>query len=346
MKTHTSLVRLALSLGVCLMALPQMAAAQPAPPYTEEHVIILIDRSGSMVAPRLNGETRFQAALKRARDYVETVSTLPRHIAVWSFEGASFIRHQAFSTSATTTLNTLNSLSVGSGLTPLAYSACAAVDELRSYRTSVLGRKKLRLSSDGLENSSPANTQCHGPNSVGPYPGLDSGSWQWKVLNKLRTGDATNPNPVPTFIQVIADIDFFTTYITDFNGSQPGVYELTEKGEPVWVALPAPPVEGPAVKYLGGLASATGGRFSLALDNAPAPVFGDTNQDGCVNIVDYDLVMANFGLTVPPGNRLADVNGDGLVDYSDYTVVVANWGLGGQCGGCPTCAGPLATPRQ
>ncbi|NVJ26072.1 hypothetical protein HUW62_33100 [Myxococcus sp. AM011] len=324
------MVRLALSLGVCLMAVPRVASAQPAPPYTEEHVIILIDRSGSMVAPRLNGETRFQAALKRARDYVETVSTLPRHIAVWSFEGTSYIRHQAFSTSATTTLNTLNSLGVGQGVTPLAFSACAAVDELKSYRTTVLGRKKLRLSSDGLENSSPVGTQCQGGESVGGYPNLDPGSWQWKVLNKLRTGDATNPNPVPTFIQVIADIDFFTTYITDFNGSHSGAYEWSEKGEPTWSPV-ALPVEGPAVRYLGGLSSATGGRFSLALDNAPAPVFGDTNQDGCVNITDYDLVMANFGLTVPPGNRLADVNGDGLVDYSDYTVVVANWGLGGRC---------------
>ena len=58
------------------------------------------------------------------------------------------------------------------------------------------------------------------------------------------------------------------------------------------------------------------------------PVIGDATGDGCVDTADYNLINANFGLAVPPGNRAADLNGDGVVNIQDRLIVVQNWGAG------------------
>ncbi|WP_370051584.1 dockerin type I domain-containing protein [Corallococcus sp. AB011P] len=79
------------------------------------------------------------------------------------------------------------------------------------------------------------------------------------------------------------------------------------------------------------LAEESGGKMRVLDDTAPRPVYGDVNADGCVDMGDYDTVIQNFGLTVPPGDARADVNEDRTVDYGDYAVVMANWGMGGRC---------------
>lgn len=304
--------------------------AQPQPPYQEDHVILLIDRSGSMVQPRANGNTRFQEAIKRAREFTELTSSIPRYYAVWSFEGTSYTKHQGFTLSASTTLATLNSLRVGTGVTPLALAACDAVDELKAFRSSlVFARKTLRLGSDGEENSSPSGTQCQGPNSVGVYPALDAQSWQWKVRNKLRTGNAQNSNVAP--FTIIFDVDAFFKFIS-LRAPQPEVRELTDQGEPVALAGVTLPQQDPFLAYITGMSADSGGKSSIIDDSAAPPVFGDVNKDGCVGNSDYDLVIANYGLYVPPAPSAADVNGDSVVDYNDYAIVIGNWGMGGNCG--------------
>ena len=54
---------------------------------------------------------------------------------------------------------------------------------------------------------------------------------------------------------------------------------------------------------------------------------GDLNSDGVVSSADLDLVRANWGQFVTPGDGMAgDGNGDGVVDSNDLDLVRGNWG--------------------
>ncbi|RKG56444.1 VWA domain-containing protein [Corallococcus sp. AB011P] len=315
------------ALGLLVLAFPEVADAQPS--FKEEHVVILLDRSGSMTSTRTDGSTRFQAGIVMARDTVEFTSpdNLPRYFSVWSFEDSTYAKHLAFTQDIQAVLNTLNAIQVGQGVTPLAYAACAAVDELRLFRPQILARKRIQLSSDGEENSSPMGSQCQGADS----PTMASQSWQWKVRNKLRTGNAQNENAVP--YAIVSDIVFFGSFLRFQPGfvAEPTLQEILGNGQRPVPAGYAVPVEGPFVTYLRMLAEESGGKMRVLDDTAPRPVYGDVNADGCVDMGDYDTVIQNFGLTVPPGDARADVNEDRTVDYGDYAVVMANWGMGGRC---------------
>ncbi|NVJ26071.1 VWA domain-containing protein [Myxococcus sp. AM011] len=199
MTRNTMLQRLLLMLGLSLVLHSESARAQ----FTERHIIILIERSGSMAVVGADGLTRFQRAIIQAQNRVEIGGPLPQHYAVWSFEGTSYIQHQAFTSSAASTIATLSSLQVGQGGTPLAHAVCAAVDGLVSYRPSTLAIKNILLFTGGAENSTPSSSQCAGPWSTGTYPQLTVGSWQWKMINKLRTGSALNPNVPPPGLTLI-----------------------------------------------------------------------------------------------------------------------------------------------
>ena len=58
--------------------------------------------------------------------------------------------------------------------------------------------------------------------------------------------------------------------------------------------------------------------------STPTPLEGDIDQDGDVDIFDYNLLVTNFGST-NCGNA-ADVNGDCKVDIFDYNLLVENFG--------------------
>ena len=65
-----------------------------------------------------------------------------------------------------------------------------------------------------------------------------------------------------------------------------------------------------------------------AAENSPLPVTGDLDGDGQVGASDLDIVRANWGGAVTPGDLLhGDANGDGEVGAADLDVVRANWGL-------------------
>jgi len=53
---------------------------------------------------------------------------------------------------------------------------------------------------------------------------------------------------------------------------------------------------------------------------------GDTNVDDVVDGRDYANLVAQFG--GPPGDQSADFNGDGIVDLDDFAIQRANFGLG------------------
>jgi hypothetical protein len=309
--------------ALALLASIHEAEAQPQP--TEEHIIILIDRSGSMQTTRSDGRTRFNEAIRRATEFVNLASTYPRLFAVWTFEGTSYYKNQGFNT-ASVTRTTLSTLRVGSGTTPLAYTLCDAVDSLLTFKPGTFATKVIRLASDGQENSTPSGTQCYGPSSTTQWPTLTTGSWQWKVRNKLRTGSATNSTETP--FTAVLHVDVFSNYIS-LTGAADSAYEVSDAGDRV--APSSTMSQTSFYSFLQGLASASGGSAINIGDSAPAPVLGDTNGDYCVNNLDYNLVMANYGLRVPPADARADLNRDGIVEYYDYSIVMNNWGKGTGC---------------
>lgn len=324
MKTQTMSRLVSYVLLVSALALFPWAGEAVAQSFSERHVIIVIDRSGSMQTVRNNGQTRFTEAIRRARSYVNLSSSLPRSFAVWTFEESTYIKEQGFADAATT-LATLNRLSVGNGVTPLALAVCDAVDELLQYNPGVTAEKVVRLVSDGEENSTPPSSPCYGPDSTTAYPNLTMDSWQWKVRNMLKTGDPLRDDPGP--YKLVFDVDVLYNYISLASTGSP-VREVSSTGRS---AVPVHPTLTSAyLAFLQGVSTASGGTFTAIGDSSPVPVFGDTNQDYCVNDTDYYLVLGHYGNTVPPAPAAADVNHDGVVDYYDYTIVVNNYGSG--CG--------------
>jgi hypothetical protein len=291
--------------GACL-ALALVSGEAPAQDFTEEHVVLVIDRSGSMQTVRASGLTRFAEAMVRANDFVNLQGGLPQLFAVWTFEGSSYIREQTFADRATTRA-TLARLATGYGTTPLALAVCDAADELLQFAPGIAARKVVHLISDGEENSTPQTALCHGPPSTTRYPDLQEGSWQWKVRNMLKTGDPLRDSPNP--FQLVLDVDVFFNHLT-LTGSNP---------------LAEPPA---FLVFLQGVAAASGGRYTEIEDSAPAPVLGDVNNDRCVDNHDYNFVLKYYGLPVPPASPLADFNRDAMVDYDDYSVILQNWGRG------------------
>jgi len=56
-----------------------------------------------------------------------------------------------------------------------------------------------------------------------------------------------------------------------------------------------------------------------------APIAGDINCDGLVDVADYNIWAANVGATGASWSQ-GDLNGDGLVDVADYNIWAANVG--------------------
>ncbi len=58
------------------------------------------------------------------------------------------------------------------------------------------------------------------------------------------------------------------------------------------------------------------------------PVIGDVTGDSCVDIADHAAVLADYGMSVPPGNPAADLNNDGMINIFDRLIVLQNFGEG------------------
>ncbi|WNG40823.1 hypothetical protein F0U61_49360 [Archangium violaceum] len=307
------------------------ALAQPPPVPIEQHSIIVVDRSGSMTAVRSDGKTRFKVAIEEAVKYVNLPLNIPHYFSVWTFEGSSYIKEQGFA-SATATIATLNSLSVGYGSTPLAYTVCDAIDALFTYRTDLgnKARKVVKLVSDGEENSTPTGTQCHGPSSALDTAPYTPGSWESKVYNKFATRNANTPPPAGAFFPAVLNVTVLSGYITSLRSMSASAPEYTPAGQ---VMTPRSMTTlANYFSFLKTLAQHSGGVYSEVVDSRPVPVSGDTNNDFCVDSTDYNEVLANYGIAVPPANPAADLNNDKVVDYYDYTIVVNNQGQGAGCG--------------
>ncbi|MGH7141151.1 MAG: chitobiase/beta-hexosaminidase C-terminal domain-containing protein [Minisyncoccia bacterium] len=75
----------------------------------------------------------------------------------------------------------------------------------------------------------------------------------------------------------------------------------------------------PAAPSGGGGGGGGGGSFTPPASN----LVGDINHDGKVDILDFSILMSEWGQT---GSSVsADLNHDGVVDILDFTILLANW---------------------
>ncbi|WP_437314326.1 VWA domain-containing protein [Sorangium sp. So ce385] len=290
----------------------------------DEHVLILLDRTGSMGATSVPGKTRLDVAKERIKTFLKSAPSQPRRYAFWTFDDATYSSIINFSQnrSAAQVELEVDAVTLG-GVTPLAHSACAAIDELINYLPSEFHTKRLYLATDGEENNTLSTDQCYGPPSATNYPNLDVGSWQWKVRNKACTGDANSPALCgsPGMPTLLVDIDHLFDNISF--AARPSLERTrTPRGFASFAS---------DATFFSGLSSETGGRYVSVTPSTPpaqaAPRPGDASLDGCVNVLDRSLVLSQFGQTVAPGAS-TDFNRDGIVNIYDYNTVLQNYGSG------------------
>jgi hypothetical protein len=75
----------------------------------------------------------------------------------------------------------------------------------------------------------------------------------------------------------------------------------------------------------GGSGSGSGGGATLASgsSNEASSKAADVNGDGKVGIMDFNLLMVNWGDN--PANPNTDLNGDGRVDIFDFNILMVSW---------------------
>jgi hypothetical protein len=172
--------------------------SQLEPPCFPVHRIVLLDRTGSMMAVTSNGQTRCERALQTVKDEVDiffNTAPLGSSVAVWTFAGT---QPTALTTGfvgeaqASQALEVLNPVGC-QNLTPLAESICEAVDfVVGTFPSAPWPTLEISISSDGAENNS--DGECFGPpsqsgtecNSAEAVDAFDAGSWQEKVCTKIQ----------------------------------------------------------------------------------------------------------------------------------------------------------------
>ena len=328
MKTVFQRVFSRASMGVaCAAALTSGVAS------ADEHVLILLDRTGSMSLQSVPGKTRFQVAKERINSFLDVVPPQPTKYAFWTFEGTTAVQVYSFAQNKTPAeiKAAVNAAALG-GNTPLAHSLCGAVDALINFLPNEFHTKRIYLSTDGEENATLTTDQCYGPPSATAWPTLTTNSWQWKVRNKACTGNANTPGPCsggipPAGLSLIVDID----HLFDFVPFQADAF--TEDGEDPRLrnGFAAAASLSNDVSFFGGLSSATNGRYAGVTPTTPpaqaTPVPGDATGDGCVNVSDRSAVLAQYGQTVPAGTP-TDFNRDRIVNIYDHNTVLQNYGRG------------------
>ncbi|MEM7682722.1 MAG: choice-of-anchor tandem repeat NxxGxxAF-containing protein [Planctomycetota bacterium] len=111
-----------------------------------------------------------------------------------------------------------------------------------------------------------------------------------------------DPDAITTDLRTVSTFDF-----NDLNEGTAGRSQLFNNNDEL--LLPITFTDG------------TSGLFVVDLSPAPIVVIGDGNCDGVVDLLDFDILAANFGNNVTGGVKDADFNGDGVVDLLDFDIL-------------------------
>lgn len=298
---------------------------------TADHVLVLMDRTGSMMslrsAPPFN--TRCADAFTYARDQVDAWHMLdtPPKISVWSFTGGGIMggtgmqMHQSYTDDrllAIDALNAAESLGCDGASTPIAEILCT----IEAAIPVTTGTRLIYIVTDGEDNGS--RGPCAGPDSGTPLPPFTAGSWQSSVWNQL-----------------------------DGRGV---VFSSVFWHENMFMFGPGLSPE-PTLDFFSMLASATGGNAVVIEDYEPIPganpempalarrfVRGDCSPDGVVDIGDaVASLLPLFGGTSFDCRGACDANDDGQNNIADAISLLTAVFFGSvlpypaaQCGGDPT----------
>jgi hypothetical protein len=196
-------------------------------------------------------------------------------------------------------------------------------------------KRQLYIGTDGLENDTPTSgtgSECGGVTSNAAYENFEPASWQYKLRNKLLTGNPTINTTLNSLLTVDVDL-IFKSYITGLSGGN------SERNYSSGSPYSTEPTLNQAVEFYGGLAQNTlAGKFKTVTVDASGAITsrrpGDVDYSGCVGNADYSELIQWYGQAVSPSHPhsyWADLNGDGWVDYLDYLILYNHWGDGGVC---------------
>lgn len=166
-------------------------------PCLQAHMIVVLDRTGSMQAIRSEtGNTRCVDAVAAADyDIKQFFANNPpgSSVAIWTFRASGPTPLTSGFVNEATALMDLHTVDTVpcSNLTPLADAVCAAVDFMvGEFPLASLETLKVAISSDGEENNS--SGPCLGPPASGGMScdEFTDGSWQRKVCDHVQ-GKAT-----------------------------------------------------------------------------------------------------------------------------------------------------------
>ena len=333
-----------------------------------EHMLILIDQSGSMYDTSVGGAPRWIVARQLAADAVSAAAP-NREYALWTFQNTNFTSVVPFSAgaSAASIVTAIWALPNPGGATPLAGSICDAVNELIAYKPTEFHQKRIELFSDGLENNTPTTNECYGPSSA-DHQHPDLYSWEWKVFNKVRTGSATSSALPPIPLIVNADTLFenegafafaFAASATAAAPSARVVKTTVPRKPEQQIDISQLPIKEIAslpeleqMRVVEKLKIATpsslirsqlleGVVVSKQISQSPATEF--TNTMGFYQALTAQAGNGGrfrvFSSTTPRLPQLGDVTGDYCVDDDDIDAVVANWGA-------TVAAGNMLDPNQ
>ena len=327
----------------CILTTAAMAAVMAAAASAEaaeRKLLVLIDASPSMLTPRDNsdgnGATRWEAAKAFAKIRINTiegqVDVRPLRVAVYTFQGldalpvlhtdstvnsgfgtANVARHVIDCMTDAPPATCADTPDGGApfafdpaGGTPLARGMCQVVSILSAFPGD--GRL-LQVSSDGEENTT-TSPPCAGP--TGTFNGTNYDppeSWQNNIINTF-TGQG-----------IITHTDLFEVHNLPFARQQmtPDPEGFATPEARAFAATPGL-LDGltPLEQFFTLLAQVTGGSVTVVHDDAPLPLVGDHNDDGCVDRNDAIAVARAFGPIAPPKDGALDFNSDRKVGFADY----------------------------
>jgi len=181
-----------------------------------------------------------------------------------------------------------------------------------------------QFGTDEEDRAGPIAVDAYGSAYIAGLTGGEEGEWDW-------IGDCD------AFLAKLAGFPVYTLTVNSGSGS--GEYV---GGTIVDIEAGSPP-EGMKFRHwvgdTDGVADVYDGSttFTMPARNAELTANytprGDLNLDGFVGQGDLDIVLDNWGDTVPPADPRADPSGDSFVGQADLDVVLDDWGQGTPPGG-------------